>query len=262
MTLFALGPEGTHSHDLALRVFGEEPVLLPTISAVCRAVAAGEGAGVVPIENSETGGVGQTLRCLHELSIHITAEVYMPIRHHLAAFCHETDIRTVYAHPQAHAQCSRFMDRLGAEMIHTSSTAASARSMESAAGAAAILSHRAAIIYELPIIRQDIQNRNDNITRFVRIENTSPTSPAPAKCSVIIDPKIDRTGLLCELLAVFARHDINLTRIESFPSRRGMGSYIFFLDATYSPAMADALDELRTMTDLRELGCYPRLEVV
>ncbi|MGC9434700.1 MAG: prephenate dehydratase [Methanomicrobiales archaeon] len=262
MTLFALGPEGTHSHDLALRVFDGDLILLPTIPAVCRAVATGEGAGVVPIENSETGGVGQTLRCLHELLIHITAEAYMPIRHHLASFCHETDIQTVYAHPQAHAQCSRFVDRLGVEVIHTSSTAASARSMESVPGAAAILSTRAASVNGIPLIHQDIQNRNDNITRFVRIENAPPTDPSPVKCSVIIDPKTDRTGLLCDLLGVFARHDINLTRIESLPSRRGMGSYLFFLDATYSPAMPDALDELRTMTDLRELGCYPRLEVV
>lgn len=262
MTLFTLGPRGTHSHDLALRLYGDEPVLLSTITAVCQAVAAGEGAGLVPVENSGTGGVGQTLRCLHGLPIYITAEAYMPIRHHLAAYIPETGIQTVYTHPQAHAQCSRFVDRLGAEVIHTSSTAASARAMQSAPGAAAILSDRAATIYGIPIVQRDIQNRDDNITRFVLIQDRPPAVPSPDKCSVIIDPKIDRTGLLCELLAVFARHDINLTRIESFPSRRGMGRYIFFLDATYSPAMAGAVDELRTMTELRELGCYPRLEVV
>ncbi|MHC1626012.1 MAG: prephenate dehydratase [Methanoculleaceae archaeon] len=262
MKVFTLGPRGTHSHDMAVRLYHEEPEVLPTITAVFQAVAAGDGAGVVPIENSEAGGVGQTLRSLYEYHVYITAEAYLQVRHHLAAFCTESDIRTVYTHPQAHDQCSRFLESIGAEVIHTGSTAASAHAMLSDPYAAAILSERAAAIYGIPVIHRDIQNTDDNITRFVRIESTPSRSEDHVKCSVIIDPKVDRTGLLWRFLGVFARHDINLTRIESFPSRRGMGSYIFFIDATYSQAVHTAIGELREMTDVQELGCYPRLEVV
>jgi prephenate dehydratase len=105
------------------------------------------------------------------------------------------------------------------------------------------------------------ENNPDNTTRFVRISREPVRDEQPEKCSIVIDPSTDRAGLLHDLLAAFARRGINLTRIESRPSKRGIGNYVFFLDFTWSPATMDAIAELRGMTQVRELGCYRKIEV-
>jgi prephenate dehydratase len=99
------------------------------------------------------------------------------------------------------------------------------------------------------------------VTRFVRISSEASDEAGSTKCSILIDPEIDRVGLLADLLTVFARRRINLTRIESRPSRRGMGRYIFFVDFERSEGWQEAREELKRMTAVKELGCYGRLEV-
>jgi prephenate dehydratase len=111
------------------------------------------------------------------------------------------------------------------------------------------------------VVQAHVQNNLDNVTRFVRISKKPPTEERAEKCSIIIDPSGDRTGLLHDLLAVFAVKKINLTRIESRPSKRGIGNYVFFLDYAASPGYADAITYLKTMTTIKELGCYTRIEV-
>ena len=125
-----LGPEGTFSHELALSLFGDEVVLHPTIHRIFDEVEKGIYDGLVPIENSEAGGVGPTLDCLQNHHVFITAEAYMEVHHHCAAFEGLERLTTIYAHPQTHEQCSEFLEKLGIEVVHTSSNAASARAMK------------------------------------------------------------------------------------------------------------------------------------
>jgi len=261
MTVATLGPSGTFSHDLAARLYGDEIELLPTIRSIVERVASGAATGLVPIENSEAGGVGETLQGLVEFGVSITGEVYMPVRHHLAARREPGNLSVIYAHPQTHEQCSIILDRLGVDVVHTSSNAASAIAMEKDEHAGAVVPEMAATIYGLPVALWDIQNSRDNTTRFVEISAASRASAGCTKCSLLVDPDTNRVGLLADILGVFAHRRVNLTRIESRPSRRGIGRYIFFIDIEISDGWQEAKEELKTMTTVRELGCYARMEV-
>ena len=128
------------------------------------------------------------------------------------------------------------LSKWGGPVIHTSSNASSALEAKKTPNAGAILSVSAASIYKMPVIMKNIENNPSNTTRFVRISRAPLPSEGAQKCSIIIDPSTDRTGLLHDLLEVFAQRRINLTRIESRPSKRGMGNYVFFLDYEWSPA--------------------------
>ncbi|MDD1676716.1 MAG: ACT domain-containing protein [Methanomicrobiales archaeon] len=259
MIVVTLGPAGTFSDELAHRLFREEPVLLPTIRSICARVAEGGCTGIVPIENSEAGGVGPTLDCLQRFAVYIVGEAYLPIRHHLAAWGMLEQVRVIYAHPQTHEQCSDLLDTLALDVIHTSSNAQSALSMLENPASGAVVSEELARRYHLPIQRKDIQNNPNNITRFVLLSN-APCSGAATKCSILIDPHTDRAGLLYDLLGVFARRGINLTRIESRPSKRGMGNYVFFIDFLTDPGWEEALADLTGITPVKRLGCYGRVE--
>jgi prephenate dehydratase len=261
MTVITLGPEGTFSHELALRLKGDPVILEPTIHRIFAAVAAGNGDGIVPIENSEAGGVGETLDGLTKYPLSITAEMYLPVHHNLASLVPLDKIRVIYAHPQTHEQCSGYIEKWKVPVIHTSSNASSAIEAKKTPNAGAILSVSAAAIYHIPVIAEHVENNPENTTRFVRISKKPGPDCRAGKCSILIDPDTDRAGLLYDLLGVFARRHINLTRIESRPSKRGMGKYVFFLDYAVSGCTDDALRELEGITTIRKLGCYPEIEV-
>ena len=261
MTVITLGPEGTFSHELAIKLGYEPVVLKPTIHSIFAAVAAGSGDGIVPIENSEAGGVGDTLDGLTVHPLSITAEMYMPIHHNLASLVPLSKIRVIYAHPQTHEQCSAYIEKWQVPVIHTSSNATSAIEAKKTPNAGAIISSSAAAIYRLPVLAENVENNPENTTRFVRISKKSLPDCRSGKCSILIDPDTDRAGLLYDLLGVFARRGINLTRIESRPSKRGMGKYVFFLDYAINGCTDEALIELEAITTVRKLGCYPRIEV-
>ncbi|HTY51591.1 MAG TPA: prephenate dehydratase domain-containing protein [Methanomicrobiales archaeon] len=258
----ALGPEGTFSHELALSLFGDGEVrLLPTIRRIFDEVEKGSTDGLVPVENSEAGGVGPTLDCLQTHRVYIAGEAYMEVHHHLAAFEPPERLRVIYAHPQTHEQCSEFLEGLGLEVVHTSSNAASAQAMKAAEHAGAIVSELTARTYGIPVVRREVQNSPGNTTRFILVSSRPPAESRPEKCSILIDPHGDRPGLLHDLLAVFERKGINLTRIESRPSKRGMGSYIFFLDFATSRGWEVAIRELHGLAGVKNLGCYRKLGV-
>lgn len=264
MKLITLGPEGTFSHELALKLAGPDAkdiVLLPTIRSIMAAVARGEGDGIVPMENSEAGGVGETLDGLTRFPLSITAEMYMPIHHNLASLVPLEKIRVIYAHPQTHEQCSDLIEQWGAPVIHTSSNSSSALEAKKTPNAGAILSVSAAAIYRIPVIVRNTENSATNTTRFVRVSRHPAADGLAEKCSILIDPDTDRSGLLHDLLEAFACRKINLSRIESRPSKRGIGNYVFFLDFSWSAQTAEALAELKTITEVRELGCYRKIEV-
>lgn len=261
MTTLVLGPEGTFSHELAIRLAMPDIQLAPTIHGIFAAVARGDGDGIVPIENSEAGGVGATLDGLLQHPVFISAEMYMPVHHHLAAYAPLEKLTKIYVHPQTHEQCSEQLERWGIPVIHTSSNAASAIEGQKDRTAGAIVSSFAVSLYQMPVIIEHVENNVDNVTRFVRISKKPNPAADTEKCSIIIDPSTDRAGLLHDLLAVFAVKKINLMRIESRPSKRGIGNYVFFLDYATSPGYGDAITYLKTMTTVKELGCYKKIGV-
>jgi prephenate dehydratase len=263
MTIITLGPEGTFSHEVALKIAKkkEEIVLAPTIHSIMAAVARGEGTGIVPMENSEAGGVGETLDGLSKFPLFIMAEIYFPVHHNLASLVTLKEMRVIYAHPQTHEQCSDKIEEWGLPVIHTSSNASSAREAKKTPNAGAILSETAAAIYHTPIIVKNTENSAGNTTRFVRISATPTGHKRPEKCSILIDPHVDRSGLLFELLGTFAKRNINLSRIESRPSKRKIGEYIFFLDYAWMPETPEVIRELKEITTVKELGCYRKIAV-
>ena len=113
----------------------------------------------------------------------------------------------------------------------------------------------------MPVLVRNTENNATNTTRFVRISKEPARDKRPEKCSVFIDPDNDRSGLLHDLLEVFASRGINLSRIESRPSKRGIGNYVFFLDLAWTPRTPEALAALKEITAIKELGCYRKIGV-
>ena len=254
--LITLGPEGTFSHEVALKlnlVKPEDLVLLPTINGIMAAVARGEGdCFVVPMENSEAGSVGETLDDLSRHLLFITGEMYMPIHQNLASLVPLKEIRVIYAHPQTHERCSEAIERWGVPVIHTSSNAASVLEAKTTPNAGALILINAASLYHMPILVLNTENNPFNTTQFVRISYTPRHDIPPEKCSILINPDTDRSALLY----AFACRQINLTRIKFRPSKWKIGEYVFFLDTTWSPKTAEAIAELKTITSVKKLGCY------
>ncbi len=268
MKVITLGPEGTFSHEMATLIGADEIVLIPTIGKVFSEVVRTGTPGLVPLENSEAGGVTSTLDCLMQFPVTITLESYLPIHHSLAGTTGQ--ITRIYAHPQSHEQCSRVIEELNVPVIHTESNAASAIAQKGDPGSAAIISERLAARHQIPLIRTNIENNACNITRFVQISPGDPETSrvlftgsdnaggSPEKCSLIIDPDENRAGLLYDLLTPFKREGVNLTRIESRPSKRSMGTYVFFLDIQCDGRWREAAAELQQLAPVKYLGCYRR----
>lgn len=250
---------GTFSHELATRIFSEDVELVPTIGSVFARVAEGKGTGLVPLENSEAGGVGQTLDGFFRNQVYITGEYYYPVRYALAASGF-LPVTLLYAHPQAYEQCSVFLDSLCVPVEYTESNAASALASAGRPGSAAVIPLHLSETSGLHPVRRGIENQEENTTRFVTIEKDPVEIHHPSKCSLLIDPEEDRAGLLYDILGIIARRGINLTRIESRPSKRKMGQYVFFIDLEPRGSPRDLIIELRGMACIRELGCYCRKE--
>lgn len=263
MTLAVLGPKGTFSCELAekIREKHEEILLYPTIRDVFTAVLEKNIRGIVPVENSEAGGVGETLDGLLQTECSITAEYYMPIRHFFVSRYGPDEISVIYTHPQSHEQCSVFLRSLkNISLIHTSSNAQSAKEAASVQGSAAVTTESAAKLYGLSILKKDIQNAQNNTTRFLEITAGVSHPDDPEKCSVVIIPRENRPGLLYGILGIFARRGINLTRIESRPSKEGIGRYVFFIDFETNRGWQETITELKEITGVKELGCYRKKE--
>ena len=264
-----LGPEGTYTEQAAVD-YGPEATLVscPSIPAVAMAVEAGEaGEGVVPIENSLGGSVTDTLDLLiHDSSLSIRHELVVQIDHCLVvnSGTEIESIQVVYSHPQALAQCRRFLgERLpGASLVAALSTAASVREMqESNLCGAAIASRRAAALNGASVLVEGIQDDRGNATRFVVL---APADNAPTgrdKTSICFDFEQDAPGMLYTVLGEFARRGINMTKIESRPTRATLGRYIFLLDAEghrEEGKMKEALQAVRAQVSMyKVLGSYP-----
>jgi chorismate mutase/prephenate dehydratase len=225
------------------------------------ALRGGVDLGLVAIENSLEGSIGYTLDLLREMQNTICGEVVLKVEHFLVSRSELSQIKKVYSHPAALAQCRRFLrEKLpGCEIVTTSSTAQGAKLACADPASAAISSRRAAEIYGMRILAASIQDQ-ESFTRFIVVGRSMPAPSGKDKTSLIFVVK-DCPGALYRALKPFASRSINLTKIESRPSKRALGEYVFFIDFdghVSDPRIRAASDDLsRTCKSVKVLGSYP-----
>ena len=262
-----LGPEGTFTQEAALKHFGHSVTTTPlnAIDEVFREVESGATQyGVVPIENSTEGVVNHTLDMFLQSPLKISGEVELRIHHHLLSTDNLLEqIQRVYSHQQSLAQCREWLDSNlpRGERIAVSSNAEAARRVVDEAGAAAIAGDIAAKKYGLRIIKSNIEDNPNNITRFLIIGRPNVSRSGNDKTSVLVSAR-NKPGSLYGLLEPLARHRVSMTRIESRPSHCVNWEYVFFLDMEGHKDDAHvkaALNELQQEADyFNILGSYPR----
>ena len=275
MRISYLGPAGTFTEDALRDALGDaEAELLPepTVYDAIEAVAEGRAdRALVPFENSLEGAVRATLDALaFEIpSMTIVGEHDQRISQALIAGRELplTEITAVLSHPQASAQCARYIrEQLpNAEVRGVASTAEAVREVvESDQPWAALGAHGAAGIYGGVVLADGVEDSEDNVTRFVWIgrPDVRPTGEGPWRTTLIFaELGEDRPGALVDALVVFSSRGVNLTRIESRPRRSGLGQYMFFVDlegSTDDPTVAEAIEALREVAEsVRILGSYP-----
>jgi chorismate mutase/prephenate dehydratase len=259
-----LGPEGTFTHEAARRRFGAcaEYVPCTTFEDVFRETERKSvDYGVVGIENSTAGSVVSTLDALMESRVQVCAEIELPISQHLLSHGDLSQIKTVHSHPQGLAQCRRWLSENlpHAELVEESSTAHAVR-VAVEPTIAAIGPEIAGEIYGVPSIAADIADVRTNITRFLVVGQERSGRTGHDKSAVVFSMK-DRSGALSDTLVAFARNGVNLTRIESRPSRRRIWEYDFFVEFNGHPEddnVIAALDELdRQCYFVKTLGAWP-----
>ena len=269
-TLAFLGPSGTYTEEAALLYDGSARLLpFPNITAVGSAVASGEAVqGVVPIENSIEGSVNFTLDLLvSQGSLLIQHEMVLPIEHYLMGSpgTRFEDIEVIYSHPQALAQCREYLERKfpTAERSASLSTAqAVGDALQSRVPAAAIAPLRAAELYSAEILDSRIQDVATNVTRFVVLAKSDHAPTGNDKTSLFFTFEEDVPGQLYTVMGEFAHREINLAKIESRPTKRSLGQYVFFVDCDghrQDRLLGDAIDAVRgRVSSLRVMGSYPK----
>lgn len=231
-----LGPEGTFSQQAALSIVEDnmEIIPYPNILNIFESLEKNEiDEAIVPIENSTEGSVLVTLDALVYFNIKIKGELELPINHDLLVQKGKTlkDISVICSHQQPIAQCRHYINKLGKQVHTMSSTANAARYVTEIATAAVIGNEILSKKYDLEILDENIQDYPNNVTRFLILANhDQKESTGHDKTSIIISLNGDKPGGLCEILYEFVKENINLTKIESRPSKQGMGKYLFFID--------------------------------
>jgi chorismate mutase/prephenate dehydratase len=265
-----LGPPATYTHQAAIQQFGHMADFMPssTIADIFESVES-EGAefGVVPVENSNEGVVSHTLDLLVESPLTICAEIHVAVHHDLLSKSgDERKVSAVHSHPQALAQCRNWLELNlpNASQHPTHSTALAAELAASDERIAAIASPIAAGLYGLRAVRSGIEDNPDNTTRFLVIGRRPPKPSARDITSLLFSIKRDQVGALFRALEPFAKHGVNLTRIESRPTKVRAWEYVFFCDFeghVHDPAVGKAIEELSPRCDfVKVLGSYPRAE--
>ena len=264
------GEPGAYSEAAAL-VFapGAEAVPCRSFDEVFAAVAEGRVArGIVPMENSIGGSIHRNYDLLVEHELPIVGEVELPVDHCLLVRpgTRFEDLRVVYSHPQALAQCERYLERLdGVEIVAVYDTAGGAKMVAEGdrADAGAVASRRAAEVFGLAILEEEIQDYAANITRFVVIARSAAPAEEATKTSLVFAIK-STPGSLYKALSGFAIRDINLTKLESRPVRGRPWEYMFYVDidsARHSLACARAIVHLSEFAQwVRTLGSYKSYE--
>ncbi|MBP7829326.1 MAG: prephenate dehydratase [Kiritimatiellae bacterium] len=261
-----LGPPATFTHQAARSRFGASVQYAPceTIGEVFAAVEKKSADyGVVPIENSTDGAVTHTLDQFTDTPLKICAEIYLPISHNLLAKCPKGGIKRLYSKPEVFGQCRRWLheNMPGVELISSSSTARAAETAAREPGSGALASALTADLYGLDLLEQDIQDLGGNTTRFLVIGPRYGAATGRDKTSLLFAVK-HRVGALYDALSAFKRYQINMTKIESRPSKTKAWEYYFFVDLeghADDPPVQKALADLgEHCTLMTVLGAYPR----
>ncbi len=267
LTIAYLGPEGTWTHQAAIKKFGHsvnysaQPNFSDVFDQVARRAA---DYGVVPIENSTEGAVSHTLDLFVDSPLHICAQILLRIENGLMAAIPREEIKTLYSHPQVFGQCRGWILRNfpEADLVEVSSTTKAAQIArdQSAQGAAALGGPLAAELYGLTLLEESIQDRATNTTRFLVIGEKPCPATGNDRTSILFAIH-DRPGSLVKALQAFDSFQINMSKIESRPSKRKDWEYIFYVDLAghcEDPKVADALEELGNHCSLvKLLGSYP-----
>ncbi len=264
-----LGPEGTFTQAAVLKHFGSSVRALPlaAIDEIFHEVEGGVADfGVVPIENSTEGTVNHTLDMFLSSGLKICGEVELRVSHYLMGNMSSFEaIKRVCAHPQALAQCRAWLDDQlpEVERVGVSSNAEGARRARDEHGTAGIAGRAAAEIYALNVLANEIEDRPDNTTRFLVVGRKLFSASGADRTTLLVSTSdTDDAGALFQLLEPLAQHRVNMTRIESRPSRRRKWDYVFFIDIeghVSDPPVANALAALESRASLfKILGSYPR----
>ena len=267
-----LGPAGTFTEAALLKIAASDDQLIAyaNVTAALDAVRKGEvSKALVPIENSVEGVVARTLDELASGEpLVITAETTLPVTFSLMTLENKDpkDIKSIATHPHAESQCRSFIAKNypNAQVIETTSTAAAAKGLSKGDYDAAIGAAIAAKNYQLKIIAEDIGDNTNAVTRFVVVEKPgkSPTATGKDRTSLAVFIAIDHAGALLEILNEFAKHQVNLSFIQSRPTGSQLGHYHFIIDAEghiEDKPVAAALAGLKEICeDIRFLGSYPQ----
>jgi prephenate dehydratase len=272
MKIAFLGPQASFTQLATSQIFPNEELLPQSNILDCFKAVQDDlvEKAVVPLENSIEGTVSMTLDYLYDFDgIFVETEVVMPISHQLMIHPDNTEIEKIYSHPQALAQCYHFLDKEYKDVIKQEfgSTAAAAKRVAENPEKkyAAIANSYAAKLYGLKIIHQNIQDIEQNHTKFIVISKKGerlnlPHNKTTEKTSLIITLPEDHAGGLHQVLSVFAWRKMNLTKIESRTLKTGLGNYFFFINVAneWHPVLSNnALEELKSLgTEVKFLGHY------
>ncbi|MDG1139222.1 MAG: prephenate dehydratase [Opitutales bacterium] len=267
MVIGYLGPEATYTHQAAVKNFGStlEYRPLSDIPDVFNAVESGEcDYGVVPIENSTEGAVNRSLDLLVESELSIIAQVYLQVEHCLFSQDKFTEIKEIQSKDQALAQCGEWIRRNfpHVSLIPVTSTAEGVKNCKIGNGVAAIAGELAGRIHGVPMLEQGIQDKKNNVTRFLVVARNSISHSQNVKYRTsLVVTLTDQVGALQSALSPFSSRDINLCKIESRPSRKKSWDYYFFIDFighAEEEEIKMALSELEANCSFyRILGSYP-----
>jgi len=267
MTVAFLGPEGTYTQEAATKHFGHAVKLvpLPGIEDIFREVESSAAQyGVVPIENSSEGVINHTSDKLLTSVLKICGEVELRIHHHLLSNLTSTaDIQVIYSHQQSLAQCREWLDQNlpGVARVAVPSNGEAARMAQTEAHAAAIASKAAADIYTLSILATNIEDQAENTTRFLVLGQEMVAPSEKSKTSLIVSAH-NHPGALHDILVPFAKYHVNMTRIESRPSKKGIWEYVFFIDIEGHQDDAHVIEAMATLEQaasmVKILGSYPQ----
>ncbi len=264
------GEPGAYGEDAVARFFGVQATAVPcrAFKEVFERTEKGSvNFGVVPVENSWAGSINDTYDLLRYHRVKVYGEINLRIRHCLLALPGQTmsDIKQVYSHPQALAQCADFIEKHQLEAVPVYDTAGGARMIKEkeAKRSAAIASQRASELYGLAILASDIQTVDHNYTKFYVIA-TKPAPYSPNSKTTMIMAVPNSPGALYRCLGVLAERNINLTKLESRPRRDKPWEYLFYVDCeghVQDPALREAVAELKKATTyLKILGSFPKAE--
>jgi len=268
MSIAYLGPEATFTHQAAIRRFGSSLryVSQKTIADVFTEVSKNRADyGVVPVENTTEGVVTHTLDMFVDSDLKIVSQIVLPIQYCLAGKGRLKDIKRLHVHPQALAQCRQWI-QLHLPKVEIFETSSNARSAELAAqgkGNAAVTGILAAEKYGLDVLEQDIQDNAANATRFLVLGRQCSPPTGDDRTSLLVSVA-DKAGALYQAIAAFRRHKINMTKIESRPSKRKAWEYFFFIDCDGHVQDRKVVKAVQLLGEhcnfVKVLGSYPNTE--